>query len=319
MEFKEFLIEWFNGVYDRYTLLEKLWGRDYGHPQRSFYSIELIDKLESIIFRDQKKHRPCFLSVNYYTGDIGKPGKPVALEKLFFDLDHPKDISKALSDARKLVDHLQSYCSPLIVFSGMKGYHVYCYIRKPVEGPKYFLKNVLEYTLYELKIHELNIGSLDERVIKDVSRLSRIPYTIHDKSSKKVQPLDYDFRPIDLESFSLKQYISNPLPDSIIQQVIDQVQMLTEVEQRPRRRRVKSRRITWLRMLEDKKILEEILYRGNTFGESIEYIAKQLALYFRNIELKSVEECTRELIEWCRRTNTLREDKVREIAANYCE
>ncbi len=316
MEFKEFLVNWFTGVYDRVTLLEKLWGRDYGHPQRSFYTIELIDRLEIIILRDQKHGRPCFLSVNYYKGDIGKPGEPVALEKLFFDIDYPGHLDKAQKDARKLIDRLLAYCKPLLVFSGGKGYHVYCYVGTPIEGSKQFLKTVLEFLLDELRIHNLNLVSLDEKVVKDVSRLSRIPYTLHNKTKKQVTPLDYDFKPIEMESFDLDYYIGSPIANRITRKAVEQASIIESIE--PKLRKHKVKRITWLRLFEDRKLFNAIVFEGRTFGEQPEEIAKQLALYLRNIEMKNLNECIKFLIEWCKNTGILSIEKVKRIASNYC-
>lgn len=316
MEFKKFLVNWFTGVYDRLLLLEKLWGRDYGHPQRSFYTIELIDRLETIILSDQKHGRPCFLSVNYYRGDVGKPGEPVALEKLFFDIDYPHHLDKAQKDAKKLVDELLAYCKPLLVFSGRKGYHAYCYIGTPIEGSKEFLKTILELLLNELRIHSLNLGSLDEKVVKDVSRLSRIPYTLHEKTGKRVTPLDYDFKPIDVESFNLDYYTSNSITNRMVRKAVEQASIIKSL--RSKRKKYKAKKITWLRLFEDKKLFNAIVFEGNTFGEQPEEIAKQLALYLRNIEMKSLNECITFLIEWCKRTRVLDVKEARKIAINYC-
>ena len=317
--FREFLNEWFVGVYNKTILASKSWGRDYGHPYRSFFPIELMDKLEHIIQRDQRRGRPCFLSVNYYRGNTGRPGEPVALEKLFFDLDYPANIDRARADARRLVDLLSSYCKPLLVFSGGKGYHVYCYIETPIEGSKTFLKNVLDILVSELKVYDLGLVSLDERVVKDVSRLSRIPYTLHDKTRKQVTPLDYDFKPISMDSFDLKYYIGNPIRGKILNKSIDKALIMNRpLKDGSLSRKRSSKRLSWLKMFEDRKLLDSILSEGKTFGEDPLEIARQLALYFRNIEMKEFEECRRSLIEWCRRTKLLSVEKVDEIASKHC-
>ncbi len=320
LEFKEFLIKWFAGVYDRTMLSKKSWGRDYGHPQRSFYTIELIDKLETTILKDQKRSRPCFLSVNYYKGNVGRPGEPVALEKLFFDIDYPGNLDKAREETRRLVDSLLSYCKPLIVFSGSKGYHVYCYIGVPIEGSKYFLKSVLELLLDELKILELSLRSLDEKVIKDISRLSRIPYTFHDKTKKQVVPLDYDFSQISIESIDLRHYMANPIPSTIVKKVIEKSVTFKPVESGQKSRAERKRKITWLRLFEDNKLFNAIIFEGKTFGEQPEEIVKHIALYLRNIEKKNLDECMNFLVEWYKRTRVqgINLDRIIEIVNNYC-
>ncbi len=317
--FREFLSKWFIGTYNKTILVKRLWGRDYGHPHRSFFPIKLIDKLERVVQKDQMRGRPCFLSVNYYKGNAGRPGEPVALEKLFFDLDYPVNLDRARADARRLVDLLSSYCRPLLIFSGGKGYHVYCYIETPIEGSKAFLKNVLGILVSELKVYDLGLVSLDERVVKDVSRLSRIPYTLHDKTRKQVTPLDYDFKPISMDSFDLEYYIRNPIRGKTLMNSIDKALIMTG----PSRddlasRKRSSKRLSWLKMFEDRKLLDSILFEGKTFGEDPLEIARQLALYLRNIEMKEFEECKRSLIEWCRRTKLLSIEKTDEIASKYC-
>lgn len=294
-EARRFYMDWFLGVLGFDSLASRLWGRDFGDPKRRFipglYLDSFLAEMSSCSGR-----RPCFLSVNYYSGMKGKPGTPVALEKLFFDIDSPNDLEKAKRDTLKLVEVLETVCQPLVVFSGGKGYHVYCYINPVVEGEKEYLKLVLEQVIASLDIPP--IQSLDERVVGDVSRLSRVPYTIHEKTGNLTTLVDErNLKPIDPDSINLSRYWSRPIPRKLIEQAENLAQELSRLKPKTRRRKkIKLEDASWLMFFEKPELLKEAL-KGVT-GELRTKIARELALYYRNILMLSRGECLNKLLEW---------------------
>ncbi len=297
--YKEFLREWFYGILGFEDLAERGWGRDFGDPRRVFIPVdEDLGALFGRIRLCQERGRPCFLSVNYYSGSSGAPGVVRGLEKLFFDLDSPGDLSRAERDARRLADYLSSHCRPLVVFSGGKGFHVYCYLGEIVSGDRVFLKHVLERLVDKLGYPPLT--SLDERVVCDVSRLSRIPYTLHEKTGRRVVVLDEkDFKPVEPESISLREYWGKPLPVSMVRETVSFIRelgVLGATRGKSRKRKKSLAEATWITFFEEPGMLERVL--AGVSGELRTRHAKQLALYYRNIEMLSKDECLEKLLEW---------------------
>ncbi len=306
---RRFIRSWFRGAYPRPHL-----GRDFGCPWRSFIPLDKEWRLWKLIGYALTRRRPCFLSVAYYTGELGRPGAPHCLEKLFMDLDSPGNPDKARAEARKLVETLQGFCRPLVVYSGGKGYHVYCYLPYCVEGDRDTLALLLE------ELHQLlgipPLETLDTRVVYDPSRLSRIPYTLHEKTGKRVVVLDEDdFRPVDPDSISLEGYWSKPIQPSIVEEAW---RRLRETPLKPRRRRRPRKQgladATWMTFMEKPDLLRKALQ--GVSGELRWRLAEQLALYYRNVEMLGEEECLEKLLDWNRNNRPpLGEDEIRRIVS----
>ncbi|GEM_PF-6706833 len=210
-----FFLDWFLGSLEEKTV-ELGWGRDLGRPERIYVPAKSVseEKLGEIYSRLESEKRPVFQSVNYYCfSKPFSPGRLIALEKVFIDIDSPGDLSKAREEARKLCDHLQSYCKPLLVFSGSKGYHVYFWLPRAEENTELY-----KYIVKVLGIKKLGLKYIDLKVVEDRARVARVPYTLHQKTGRIVMPLDYDFSEILPESFSLGTYIKNSLPRSVLEE-----------------------------------------------------------------------------------------------------
>ncbi len=296
-----FLRTWFFGVLGVEGVLDRLWGRDFGDPRRRFIPGIVYERFLGEVKRCSGRGRPCFLSVNYYSGVAGKPGSPIALEKVFIDIDYPGNIDKAMRTASRIVGVLESYCRPLVVFSGGKGYHVYCFFNPVIEGDKEFLKLVLEHTVLLLKI-PLDPG-VDDRVVFDVSRLSRIPYTVHEKTGKLTVVVDErDFKPVEAGSIRLEWYWSKPIPRSIVGEAVSLAREFKGMGRRSRsHRRIRLEDATWMKFLEKPELLRMAL--AGVSGDLRLRIARELALYYRNVELMGYEECLAKLLEWDERNN----------------
>ena len=110
------------------------------------------------------------------------------IDKIVFDLDSP-NIQDAYVDTCLLVDKLKSDKIPyLIVFSGQKGFHVYA-LFKYWRPPNKDTAIVANRALYHYFLSEVNLKTVDVKLIGDVSRVIRIPNTKHTKTGRYAIPL----------------------------------------------------------------------------------------------------------------------------------
>ena len=213
MDRARFFYKWFLGMLG--DNLFDSWGRDLGNPARSFYAKAVVSPrtLEVLYSLWEEASRPVYQSVNYYVGSIvsDDPGKLVALEKIFIDLDG-SDLDAVKQDTTKLVDHLRSFGEPLVVFSGKKGFHVYLWLPQIIEDTELY-----RWIVKVLKLDRLSLKYLDTKVLEP-ARIARVPYTLHQDTKQLVQPLDTDLKPIAIESFSLDSYLLKPVPSSVIEE-----------------------------------------------------------------------------------------------------
>jgi hypothetical protein len=129
----------------------------------------------------------CYLSVQPYK----ERNTVQKIEKLFFDFDSSGNLEQAWQDVKKLSDCLKQYygAESLVVFSGSKGYHLYTWLINTVE-----IENSLSgksfYRILQRKVAAgLKLPTMDPTVVGDIKRLSRVPYTVHEKSGKLCVPV----------------------------------------------------------------------------------------------------------------------------------
>jgi len=229
-----FFYQWFVGLLGVDKLVRRGWGRDLGRPERMFFSVTNVSP--SILERGygllEKNKRPVYQSVSYYRSRGGaglSAGVLVGLEKIFVDLDvkgvdPDRARELAYKEARLLYDHLRSYGEPLLVFSGRRGYHIYLWLPEVVEDTELY-----KYIIRVLGITRLGLRFLDP-VVLEPGRIARVPYTIHEVSGKQVTPLDSDFRPIEVSSFNLHKYLSNPMDKAVIEEAVSLREAYTRLE-----------------------------------------------------------------------------------------
>ena len=189
MSIEVFINEWFGGV-PRSVALYNPETQDY--PRFSTPRTYPEEVIEAI-----KTGRGVATSVQPYT----QKNLPDYLEKLFFDFDYNGDISKAWAAAQDFSLSLyHSYgVSPLIVFSGKKGYHVYAWLQEPYHGTQEELKAVYtELQRMLLSTIEGRSPVFDSQVYGDIARLSRVPYSTHPKSGALCVPVDDNQEPYKL-------------------------------------------------------------------------------------------------------------------------
>ncbi len=214
--------KWFAGSLGIDYLQTNSWGRMIGTPSQQFHSANDIDSLPGWIKDVENKGLSPFISISYYAGH----GLLVAAERLMLDLDAKNGLntSNVEAEARLLTDHLRSFCEPLVINTGGRGFHIHLWL--PVVISLEEMSHEDATSLYNLiveilGINSLQLKSLDPAVIRP-SVLSRPPYTRR-PNGNTVLPLDNDMKPIDSESFSLEQYILNPLPRNLVSEAVREV------------------------------------------------------------------------------------------------
>jgi len=138
-----------------------------------------------------------FLSVQPYT-----PNNEVAyLEKLFFDFDDPVSVRKAWEDALSFAENLIKFydVSPLILFSGRKGYHVYVWLQEPYRTDNQECLKAAYGELMHMLLEGATKQTFDLQVQGDIKRLSRVPYSKHQKTGDLCVPVTADLEPYRLE------------------------------------------------------------------------------------------------------------------------
>jgi hypothetical protein len=130
------------------------------------------------------------------------------IDRIFMDFDAPTHelLKEVYDEVRSFVSFLKSRnLSPLVVFSGKKGFHVYLFL-KPVtlKNPRESIRKLVEALVKAYKLNtQREIRFLDWKVVGDIHRLARVPYTIHPESGllSIVVP--------DIEKFTLEEILEN--------------------------------------------------------------------------------------------------------------
>jgi uncharacterized protein (DUF433 family) len=149
---------------------------------------------------------------------------PASLEKLFFEFDHPEDPQGAVQEALAFANSIQQFyhVDPLVCLSGRKGAHVYIWLREGVA-----IEGLLElarqtYKSLQLKLMAgLSLQTLDPKVIGDLKRLARVPFTIHEKSGKLCQPVDKEGKPV--RSLEIQRHIEHGLDPDLLKPIVEEL------------------------------------------------------------------------------------------------
>ena len=184
---KVFLEEWFG-------FLE---GRELGKISRGLFERVFATNprdMFSLIEESVRLRRLALMSVQPYKAK----DRPYAIEKLFFDFDSEGDLDRAWCDVVKFADALIRFYGvrPLIVFSGGKGYHVYVFLNRlySFEAEKIEIAKQIYLQLQKILLRGLELRSLDTHVLGDIKRLSRLPFSLNEKSGNLCLPIDLNRR-----------------------------------------------------------------------------------------------------------------------------
>jgi len=127
----------------------------------------------------------CYTSV-YDTRD------DITIDKVVFDIDS-SNLNKSLKEAKILHQRLSEF-PHLIVFSGTKGFHIYCFFKPKIlsrEMGSYFIQTFQEK-------YQSGLKTVDPHLIGNVSAMIRVPNTINKGryctyiSSKRFQSMSID-------------------------------------------------------------------------------------------------------------------------------
>jgi len=185
--------------------------RSVGTPEQTHYpQFEAIDELFRLI---NQGAAPVYVSVNPYN----EAGEVELIDRLFFDFDCKEKVRYALDDALSFTNSLVKFynISPLIIFSGKKGYHVYVWLEQPVEGPPNHLAALYK-LLRDLLVKGRKYRTLDAQAA-DITRLTRVPYSKHQVTGALCVPVDPDLEPYKLYPGFSETLRENGISSKIVQ------------------------------------------------------------------------------------------------------
>jgi hypothetical protein len=213
-EHEQFWLEWFKSEGLGREVFE-----GYGHDENGKLLGSRVFLTEYPVFLSyiQRMHRgvfPCWMSVLIFAGR----DDPSILIKLYFDFDS-KNLELAWIEARDFALKLKRFynADSLICFSGNKGYNVYVWLQKPLsftKESKFAIKQVYA-KIQEILLKGEKYETLDPNPLGDVKRVSRVPYSIHEKSGSQCEPVNIDREPLKLQS--LKGYVENGLSEQFVE------------------------------------------------------------------------------------------------------
>jgi hypothetical protein len=251
-----------------------LTGREVGMPFRTYCQDE--QAFLAFINSCMNRQNPSYVSVNPYSARNQLYG----LEKLYFDFDCREDPNRAWIEAQDFAHVLieRFRVKPLLVFSGMKGYHVYVWLWNVVtitSNEAWFIKNVCQQLQQQL-LHELHYHTLDFTPLGDVKRLARIPYTLHQESKQRCQPVFLSHDPRSPSSIDLEEHRRHGITQTFFSQVVKAVQQAHHQLTQKRKkydRRVLSRIRAPIQQLMDRALRGERLGHMQRLAVACELIA----------------------------------------------
>lgn len=239
-------------------------GRELGNPKREYW--REAEGLPYWIGLNEAEGLPSYMSVAVYV----ERDSPVALDRLFYDFDSGEadGLEATWSDAQEFSSALRRRygCEPLVVFSGRKGFHVYAWLREAYRGPR--LKEVYR-ELQTMTLRGLSLPTLDRAILGDVKRLSRIPYSRHEKAGSLCLPVNERGEPMLVDAESLWAMRGRGLPPDLIELGVSRVERRLRAEEelkkriRRLRRRFRPRTRFRLRTKGLRPCLKAVLEAGN--------------------------------------------------------
>jgi len=210
---EDFWREWFTVEYG--------FGREVFQDKTRVF-IDSSERFIEYVWWCKAARSPCWLSVQPFKGR----NQVFTVEKLFFDFDG--SLIKAWKEASAFAQHLKQYygAEAFIAFSGCKGYHVYVWLATPQHFMDSKQAKMFYVTAQKLLLKGLQFETLDQQVIGDIKRVSRVPYSIHEKSGNPCVPLTMDHAPLLISS--LKGFHEGGLSDRFVKLCLKQIQKETD-------------------------------------------------------------------------------------------
>jgi predicted transcriptional regulator len=167
--------------------------REVGMPERR--TVSSISEFLSFIQECTGRRRPCYAAV--YAFEDHEFKTPI-VDRVFLDFDSQDGaLEEVWEEVSEFTDFLGTMkIKPLTLFSGKKGFHIYIFIPPTVlKRPREALIELVKTLVSKFeKTKDRKIKYLDWKVVGDIRRLARIPYTVHEDTGRLaiiVDKLDY--------------------------------------------------------------------------------------------------------------------------------
>jgi len=173
----------------------------YSESRKSVYQDSHVLRYpEQRLARLLKDEKPgLYVSVNPYDPETMRIR---AIERLYFDFDCKEKVRYALEECVTFCESLVVHysVSPLVLYSGSKGYAVYVFLQEPVVGPEDELHELYR-ELQEMLVAPGGYRWLDPQPLGDLKRVSRVPFSRHQKTGDLCVPVDVSKNPPEPFSF----------------------------------------------------------------------------------------------------------------------
>ena len=181
MQLNDFIMEW-AGKDRRLAMYKESIGYLYQESHTMRYPEQQLTKLV------EDAVPGLYISVNPYNSETMEIR---SIERLYFDFDCKDKVRYAFDDCMNFCKKMLEFynVSPLVFFSGSKGYAVYVFLQEPVFGPEKELKELYE-ELQTMLVKPDNYKWLDPQPFGDLKRVSRVPFSVHQKSKELCIPVD---------------------------------------------------------------------------------------------------------------------------------
>jgi len=235
----EELIELYNNLF--------FFPREVGDPTRRM--VNNISEFIHFIFECTKNNKPAYTAVYTFRD---KEFKEPIIDRIFLDFDASEgSLEDCWNEVREFAKFLKlAKIAPLVVFSGKKGFHIYIFF--PEAKLKHQRESIRKFVTLLIARFEsekrTKIKYLDKKVVGDMRRLARIPYTLHEDTKRFaiiVRDLDMSLEEILEESENPKITVTPVIRSQEAYIVLKYIDEITDVEQRK---------------LENKEIKKEIIY-----------------------------------------------------------
>jgi hypothetical protein len=197
--------------------------KQYIDPKTSNPIVYDKNKLISLIKENNDGNHDVFVSHQRFKSFIDRKPFEIEISKLFFDFDGKQNPPiDAFKDLKKVINFYDKHNIPyLVVYSGMKGFHLYIPLNSTNHINATYLKKMYRSIMIHLK-KELNLSTIDASVATPI-KLCRVFYTKHPKSKRYCCPIK---RPlIDQGLQEIIKYSVNP--DHWVSDILKDKQYLT--------------------------------------------------------------------------------------------
>ena len=163
--------------------------RQFIDPKTSNPVVKDKTKLINLIKLNNNGINNCFVSHQRFLSFMDRKPFEIEISKLFFDFDGSQNPPiDAYNDVKKVINLFDNNNIPyLIVYSGMKGFHIYVPLNPTIHINGTYLKTMYRSIMIHLKI-KLNLTTIDPSVATP-TKLCRVFYTQHPKSKRFCCPI----------------------------------------------------------------------------------------------------------------------------------